>query len=335
MDKSRGFSKGFLVTKTQRINPIGISSHLNGLSPSDVDKQLNLMQQCGINWIRFEFLWKDVEPTQGTWSFAQSDYIVAGIQRRGMQIMGLLTQYYAPGWYLGTNPWNMPPAPQDYASFVSAVASRYQGQIPLYEIGNEPNGNGAWYPQANSASYTALLQAAYSAIKATSNAKVISAGLNPSGDISPENFLTQMYASGAKGYMDYVGCHPYSWPASPDFTQWPPTFSELANLKTIMSTNGDCKQIMATEVGWPTYSGGVTESNQAAYIQRVYQKIMHEDYQYVAIACIYDFLDDGTDPNNPDYHFGLLRTGYSQKPSYAAMKAMRSDYTAGFVAINP
>jgi arabinogalactan endo-1,4-beta-galactosidase len=320
---------------TPRINPIGISAHLEGLSQTDATKQLDLMQQAGINWIRLEFHWNNIEPTQGTWGFSKYDYLVSGILSRGMQIIGLLSQYHVPTWY-GT-PSNKPPLPQDYAAWISSVASRYAGQIPLYEIGNEPNSNGNWYPQASASAYTALLQAAYPAIKsADNNAKIISGGLSPSGAITPENFLTQMYASGVQGYMDYIGYHPYSWPASPDFTQWPPTFSELANLKNIMTANGDGnKQIMATEVGWPTYPGGDTEANQATYIGRVYQKIMHEGYQYVAIACIYDFLDDGTDANNPEDHFGLLRTDYSQKPSYSSMQSARADYNANFTPINP
>jgi hypothetical protein len=319
-----------------RINPIGICAHLGALSSTDLNKQLDLMQQAGINWIRFDMFWGTVEPTQGNWTFAKYDPIVSGILSRGMQAIAILEQYWAPAWYRGTAPWNQPPAPQDYAMFAQTVAAHYKGQILLYEIGNEPNMNGNWYPQANASAYTALLQAAYPVIKsADPNAKVISAGLSPTG-ITPETFLTQMYASGAQGYMDYVGYHPYSWPNGPDYTGSGATFSELSNLYSIMQNNGDGnKQIMATEVGWPTYSGGVTEANQAAYIQRVYQKIMHEDYQYVALACVYDFLDDGTDPNNPEHHFGLLRTDYSQKPAYSAMQSARNDYNANFTPINP
>jgi exo-beta-1,3-glucanase (GH17 family) len=193
-----------------------------------------------------------------------------------------------------------------------------------------------WYPQASASTYTSLLQAAYPAIKlAAPNAKIISSGLSPTG-IAPENFLIQMYQAGAQGHMDYVGYHPYSWPNSPDFTQGLPNFSELASLYSIMKAHGDGKkQIMATEVGWPTYSGGNTETDQATYIERVFQEIMQGKYQYVAIACIYDFLDDGTDANNPEDHFGLLRADYSQKPSYSIMQAQRAYYNTNFTPANP
>jgi exo-beta-1,3-glucanase (GH17 family) len=140
-----------------------------------------------------------------------------------------------------------------------------------------------------------------------------------------------MYASGAQGYMDYVGMHPYNQPN-------PPNFGILDTLQSIMANNGDSnKQIMVTEVGWPTStsSSGVTEANQAAYIGQVYQGIMHGNYDYVALACVYDFLDDGTDKTNDEDNFGLLRTDYSQKPAYSTMQTERNDYNANFTPINP
>jgi len=324
------------MTKAPRINPIGISSHLEGLSQSDANKQLNLMQAAGIHWVRQEFHWNTIEPSLGTWNFSTYDFIVNAILSRGMQIIGLLTQYHVPAWY-GT-PSNQPPLPADYAAWISVVAARYKGQIPLYEIGNEQNSNGNWYPSASASAYTSLMQAGYAAIKSASPyAKVMSGGMSPTGAISPETFLTQMYANGAKNYMDYVGYHPYSWPASPDFTSFPPSFNELDNLKSIMNSNGDGnKRIIVSEVGWPTHtgSGSTTEANQAIYTGRVYTKIMHESYQYVLIACIYDLVDDGTDTTDPEQNFGLLHTDYTQKAAYATIQSVASDYSTNFFPVS-
>ncbi len=309
-----------------RVNPIGISSHLDLLPQSDVTRQLDLMQAAGINWIRLEFKWNKLEPTSGTWDFSNYDFIVSGILSRGMSIIGLLAQYDVPSWYW--TPENKPPTPADYATWISQVASRYAGQISLWECGNEPNESLFWYPSPDATAYTALLQAGYNAIKAIDpSSKVISAGLSQN---SPGTFLESMYSAGVKGYFDYLGFHPYSQPNPPDFTR-------LDGLLGHMSNHGDNKTIMVTEVGWPTStsSSGVTEANQAAYIGQVYQMIMHGNYQYVPIACIYDFLNDGTDPANDEGNFGLLRTDYSQKPSYSTMQTERADYNANFTPINP
>lgn len=289
------------------------------------------MQQAGIYWVRLEIKWHLIEPVSGTWDFSIYDRLVNGILSRGMQIIGLLPQYSVPSWY-GT-PSNQPPAPADYAAWIQVVAARYKGRILFYELGNEPNGSSFWYPTPDAAAYTALLQAGYPAIKSVdSNAQIISAGLSPTGAIGPTTFLTTMYAHGAQGYMDAVGYHPYSWPLSPDVTSGQQAlFSVLATIISIMRANGDGnKQIIVTEIGWPTYSKGVTESIQAAYTARVFQKVLYENYQYVGIVCIYDFLDDGTDPTNAENHFGVLRADLSKKPSYTALQQARNAYHTHF-----
>src|SRR5258708_1021976 len=320
------------MTKIPRINPIGVAAHLERLSTSDVDKQLNLMQATGIHWVRQEIQWQTVEPAQGNWTFAKHDDIVNGILSRGMEVIGLLSQYWSPAWYRGSAPWNQPPAPQDYATFAGAVAAHFKGKIPLYEVGNEPNQSMFWYPSPTAAAYSALLKPPYPPIKAAdSAAKVISAGLSPA---APETFLKAMYTAGVQGSMDYVGYHPYSHPNGPDYTSSTPSFAELTAIKEIMRSNGDGnKQIMATEVGRPTHTSGVDEPTQAYYVRRVFQKIMHEDYPHLAIACVYDFLDDGTHKANATHNFALIRADYSEKPAYAAMLAARDDYDANFVTV--
>lgn len=321
-----------------RVNPMGIAPHLEGLSTTDADTQLNLMQAAGIHWVRQEFTWSALQPTSTTWNFATYDYIVAGIQSRGMQMIGMFSQYTVPDWYRGTNPANQPATPAAFANYIQTVVTHFNGKIPLYEVGNEPNGNGFWYPAADATAYAAMLKAAYPAIKsADSAAKVISGGLAASsGSSSSETFLSTMYSSGVRGYMDYVGYHPYCWPASPDFTNSVPVFGELANIRGVMADNGDQnKQIIVTELGWPTYSSGVTEAQQASYIQRTYQKILYENFQYVAIACIYDLVDDGTSTTDPEQNFGLLHTDKSVKAAYGIMLSTSIDYANHFTAIQP
>ena len=144
-----------------------------------------------------------------------------------------------------------------------------------------------------------------------------------------------MYDNGVKGYFDYFGFHPYSGPRSPDDTVNAIQFGRLATMRQIMLRNGDNKQIMATEVGWPTFSDGVDEQTQARYINRIYQKIEYEDYKYVPIACIYAFVDDGTDTTDAEDNFGLLRFDSSAKSSYATMLAVGAGYNTHFTPINP
>lgn len=320
--------------KSRRVNPVCSSAHLNGLSQSDVDKQTTLMQKAGINWVRFDFFWIDMEPQQGVYDFSKYDYIVNNAASKGIHVLALVSQYGIPSWYRqdSTNFMSPPQNPQDYGAFAKALATHFRGKIQLYEMGNEPDIALFWPPTPNVASYSALLKAGYTGVKAGDpNAKVISAGLTANDQTQ---WINAMYANGVKGYFDYFGYHPYTWPLSPDVGFG---FNQLSTIQQIMQAHGDNKQIMATEVGWPstTASGGVDEPTQASYIQRIFQKIEYENYQYVPIACIYDFIDDGTDQKNPENNFGILRNDYTQKPSFATMIQVRSDYNKNFITINP
>lgn len=320
-----------------RVNPVCSSAHLNWYSQTDLDKQTTLMQQAGINWVRFDFVWIDMEPAPQTYNFSRYDAIVANAASKGISIIAILPQYSIPAWYRQNSADRASPPrdPQDYGTFAQALASHFQGKIKLYEIGNEPDLSWAWPPTPNVASYSALLKAGYTGIKAGDvAAKVISAGIS---NTNPEPFIQGMYANGVKGYFDYFGFHPYSSPRSPDDTSNPTSFSRLHAVRQIMLANGDDKPIMATEVGWPstTQSGGVSETVQAQYINRVFQKIEYEDFQFVPIACIYDFLDDGNNKAHPEYNFGIVNWKYQKKISFSTLINIRQDYNNTFTPINP
>jgi hypothetical protein len=321
-----------------RVDPVCVSTHIDRLAASDVNRQTSIMQAMGVNWVRFDVTWAAIEQTKGKYSWADYDYDVNSVTSKGMKVLAIMTQYGLPTWErIDQSNWSSTPNNmQDYQNFVYAFAAHYKGKITLYEIGNEPNVSQFWPSGPDPQAYTNFLVAGYKGVKAANPAaKVISAGL---ANISAAAFLQGMYNAGAKGHFDYVGFHPYSWPNSPDYTAGATSFSQTANIRQVMASNGQgTKQIMATEVGWPstTASGGVDESTQAAYISRLYQKIVNEDYRYVPLACVYDLINDGTDTSNNEDNFGLLRADYSQKSSFASMKAARRNFNAIFSPVSP
>jgi len=174
----------------------------------------------------------------------------------------------------GGAPLSAAPAdPQEFASFMGALATRYKGEIGAYEIWNEPNGYQFWSPAPNAADYVALLKAAYPVIKAADpNAVVVAAGLGSvisfgTLTIDPVTYLQEMYDAGAQGYFDAVAFHPYLY--SKAFSTPSPYASAPINqveaMHAIMVEYGDgAKQIWATEYGQP--SDYASEQNQADYI---------------------------------------------------------------------
>lgn len=170
-----------------------------------------------------------------------------------------------------------------------------------YEIWNEPNLGSEWGGAPNAAQYTALLRAGYQGVKAgDSQAIVVSAGLATTGGsradlalarrlygvdaVVPDlTFLRNMYKSGAKGYFDALGSHPYGGPNPPDIppgsARGPIYFRRAEEQRQVMLDYGDSSPVWATEFGWVLETEcdlgehewmEVSEAQQAEYLAAAY-----------------------------------------------------------------
>jgi polysaccharide biosynthesis protein PslG len=162
------------------------------------------------------------------------------------------------------------------------------------------------------------------------NATIVAAGLAPAassgGDLAPLDFLSGLYAAGARGAFDAVAFHPYTFPALPNATDgsayW---WGAMARLRDVMVANGDAaKQIWPTEYGAPTGgppgSGRVPEAAQAAMASAAYG--LAAGLPWCGPMFWYDLNDSGTSTDTAENFFGLVRFDGSRKPAYAAYQAV-------------
>jgi hypothetical protein len=203
--------------------------------------------------------------------------------------------------------------------------------VHTYEVWNEPNLSGFWYPGPDPVRYTQMLRLAYPAIKAADpSAFVVSGGLAPYGSYgsvdaqhqNPINFLQTMYANGAKSSMDAVGWHPYNYPYGVAYYNWS-AWSQMSatnpSARSVMSANGDsAKKIWATEFGEPTgtNSRSVSEAAQAQYVTDTYGAL--KNWSWAGPAFLYSFHDNGTNLTNVEDNFGVLHYDWSSKPAFGA-----------------
>jgi len=203
-----------------------------------------------------------------------------------------------------------------FRNFAQALAQhvaetwRPQGlKTMAYEIWNEPNLDYEWGGSPNAAAYTSLLKAGYQGVKAGDpEALVVSAGLATTGgslndspaetarvvaqarqiygaaQVVPDlSFLRQMYANGAKDYLDAVGSHPYGGNYAPDTPRSqvniPVYFRRAEEQHQVALDNGDTSPLWSTEFGWVVQTGcnlgehewmKVTEAQQAEYLAAAY-----------------------------------------------------------------
>lgn len=199
-----------------------ISVFLWGNAPT-TDRDLTLAQQGGFHWIKQRFEWRNIEGHgKGQFEWNEPDRIVQAAEDHGLKIIARIDNQ--PQWASTRVQFPASSAPddlQDWADYVSALATRYKGRIQAYEVWNEPNLSNEWGSSPDPAAYTQLLQASYTAIKAADpQASVISAGLSPttttSSDAMPDmQFLQGMYAAGAKGSFDMLGSNSQAFKAPP------------------------------------------------------------------------------------------------------------------------
>lgn len=73
-----------------RSNFFGVQTHFGQFRP-DVEEVLDLIEQAGINWIRDEMYWAEVEKKKGVFDFPrQYDNYLNSAQARGIQVLLIL-----------------------------------------------------------------------------------------------------------------------------------------------------------------------------------------------------------------------------------------------------
>ncbi len=248
------------------------------------DRDLKLVEDAGFRWVKQEFAWREIEGAgKGAFDWSRTDRIMDQIDAHGLKVIVRLG--VQPQWAGGGFPEIGPPDNlQDFADYVTAVATRYKGRIDAYQIWNEPNLSREWGNRPpNAAEYTEMLKVSYEAIKAVDPFPIIiSAGMAPTtrnDDVArPDLFYIQeMYEAGAAPYFDALGAHApgYKSPPETDPAEIARTpglanpgdfkeennvpeelrrvygFRHVEDVREVMVRNGDeGKQIVLLEFGW-------------------------------------------------------------------------------------
>ena len=304
-------------------------SSLYYMDQADLNTAMQDLQSMGVTQIRIYLPWRAIEPTAGTYSWTQADQLLDTAASYGIAVDAAITG--TPGWatQYGSGLANgAPTSDADFASFVSAVASRYGAaanngvaKIDAYEIWNEPNGVNGWFPTPDAAAYTALLKAAYTAIKAVDPAAEVIGGVLGAGitlgslTVNPVTFLAEMYADGAEGFFDALAFHPYSTSLfSAGATVVNSALQQLEALRALMNANGDAlKLIWATEYGEASTAAG--EANQAAFIQDFLTT--WATLAGVGPSFIFSLIDSDYSGGS----FGIFNSDWTPKEAVAVIKA--------------
>jgi polysaccharide biosynthesis protein PslG len=341
------------------VNPLGVNTFLElEVEPAKRDRQLQMISEAGIGWIRQQFPWEDIEisargdftdtrngPAIDAW--AKYDNIVDLADKYNVNIIARLGS--PPLWSqpAGAKKGFAPPADyQDFVNYAATLATRYKGKIRYFQVWNEPNIYPEWGDQdINPEHYTDLLCRTYKVLKAIDPENVVISGTLAqtlalsTRDLSDVIFLQRMYDAGASKCFDILGAQGYGLFSGPSDHRMRPTtinFAHVEWLRDMMIANGDAaKPIWIGEMAWnpvPDAStvpdikdrlnyGQVSEEQAARYPIEGYQRAKQE-WPYVGVICYWFFKRPGnSEKDQAMYYFRMADPDFTPRSVYEAFKS--------------
>jgi hypothetical protein len=289
-----------------------------------VEKDVLLMKQARVGFVRQAFPWNIIEPEEGNFQFERYDDIVELLKKNKISVLGTLS--YSAEWT--GKEWNDAPDQEHFLAYVRTVVTRYKDRVKYWELWNEPDQPAYWKTQDRMVAYTQLLKKVYPLIKEIDPSAIVVLG-----SVNTPFPLKQMYRNGAQGSFDVVNVHPFVNPLTPNPLQRLRGIYE--GVRKTMEANGDKeKSIWFTEVGCPGVAHPEqekgwwegtppSEDEQASWVASIYQ----EPLTWPGVGKIFwaFFRDTNSFGDGVDY-FGLVRQDCSLKPSYEAFRrAARSE----------
>ena len=350
------------VQHTHSSLPFGINVFLEQeAEPVKREQAVQMAAAAGFTWLRQEFPWEDIEihgkgdfedrrhePYRSAWD--KYDQIVALAEKYHMQLVVRLSN--PPAWTRAKSDEIGEKAPPDnyadFADFVAAVVSRYQGRVRYYQLWNEPNTHREWGDQPLSPeNYVELLRlSATAARQADPDVVIIAAAMAATIDLQPDTqppilnslndliYLQRMYDAGAAPYFDIGAVQGYGLWSGPTDSRMHPrviNFSHHQFVRDLMVQNGDAdKPLWISEMNWnaapdgiePRY-GKVSLETQARYLPIAYERIRTE-WPWLGVANTW-YLKRATDEwernGQPEAYFRLLAPDFTPQPVYESFKA--------------
>jgi polysaccharide biosynthesis protein PslG len=301
----------------------GFNNHAFVDPSSNVSTELQLEQQAGANVQRVNVPWLAIETARGVYNsaaVARLDQVVNSATSAGIRTELMVNG--TPCWAssavrigatcLSADFWDYPPAnPATYGAFVAWITARYGSQLAGVEVWNEPNAPGgsnfvSLFPARD---YAALVEAAHAA--RTNGVPIVAGALTEQTDLA---FMDQLFLQpGFRSSFDVWAVHAYDTDASH-------VAFAVRLRRDRLSSFGVSAPIWVDEFGWSSCSiCNISEAQQGSLLATTFQALTQPALG-VAGAMSYDLRDDGTDPTQTGFNFGVVTRSYTQKASYSAVR---------------
>ena len=305
---------------------LGVNAHLLWFSPAIAARQIAMLKALGLHWVRLDLHWDRLEPRVGQFRWDLLDPVMQQIRDQHLQ---------AEVYLVGSSPYassappdfpypdKYPPRdPQLYATALRALAERYP-QIPVWQVWNEPNLPGFWYPEPDPAAYGSLLKASVQALRSLPHPPQVALGGMAYYSQMPNHdlMIQDLGTLGLFSLDTIIAYHPYSlYPEGDDPAQR--DFILRAQQADRILRSAGARQVWADEWGWSSYPGPkqeqpvIGEDGQADFVLRRLALMTALNYDRIFLFALSD-LDSRASVR--DQFYGLLTTDARPKPVYQAL----------------
>ncbi len=293
---------------------LGVNIHFVDPQPGEV----KMIADAGFRWVRMDFVWQDTEPRRGQYDFSSYDRLVKQLDEFHLRALFILD--YGNRNYTDDKSVRTPEARGAFARWAVAAAKHFSGRGVIWELFNEPNNTMFWPPQPNAEEYNALAQEVGRAFHSSvPNEQLIGPAVD-SGDLK---FLQACVDGRSHDWWSALSVHPYRQ-TNPETAA-----AAYARLREMIGKTSSSRpfNIISSEWGYSSAWPRMNEDRQAIMLSRQFLTNLANG---IPLSIWYDWRDDGSDPNEGEHHFGLVRYDYQAgstqvyepKPAFLAAKTL-------------
>ncbi len=301
-------------------SPFGINAHLGN------NTVLSKIKNAGIEWIRIDFYWSEIEKTKGTFDYKEIDRIVKYCRENEIYIVGILSS--SPLWSNNGKGINYPPDNlNDWKNFVASSVKRYRNDIKHWNIWNEPNVKKFFALEKDIFVRDIFLPAAATIRIDSPLSFIVGPELaHLEGEGSEWYFWMKYILTECKDYIDIVSHHIYKNSGVYSiFESLEIGENILPSVKKVIEDSGFASSpFWITETGWDTEL--FSEEEQGNRYLEFLKEMRLRDYPDKIF--FYQILDDSTPGVRP---WGIVKSDFTEKPAYGIYR----DFISGLYPEDP
>ncbi len=290
----------------------GFNIHFTDPKPGEME----MMTDSGVTMIRMDFFWNAIEKEKGVYDFSAYDRLTDTLDQFNIRPIYILD--YSNRHYDNDLSPHTPEGRRAFAKWAAASVEHFKGRGILWEMYNEPNIH-FWRPKPNTEDYVLLALETGKAIRGVAPDEIY---IGPATSQVDLKFLEDCFKAGLLEYWNAVSVHPYR-------RQTPETvIPEYAKLRELIDRYAPKDKnipILSAEWGYSSGWESFDELKQGKMLVRQWLTNLACD---IPVSIWYDWHDDGTDPGEPEHHFGTTlhdyrdQAGaiYDSKSAYLAAK---------------